>query len=418
MTTPITPRNSRNLILLSFACFAALGIVTGLLGVAWPSIRAEFDLPLDAIAALLVSSTIGFFGGSVAASNVISRRGLILFLIIANGLAAAGMVGYALAPSWWILVAFGLCSGLGGGSIDTGLNIYMAGSQSVRIMNWMHASFGVGASIGPLIMTAVLTSGLSWRLGYGLVGLMQLVLALAYVPLLRRDYSKAHLAARTHADQAPSESILDAAPPRQTLRLLAVWLAVLIFFLYTGVESTAGQWTFTLFTESRGVSTAAAGTLTSVFWAMLTVGRIVFGAGAQRIGIDRLLRLSMVVTLIASILVVIENVWTGFAGIALMGLSLSAIFPTLMAETPQRVGIRHAANSIGYQTGGASIGFAVLPALAGFLAARAGLESIAWVMVVGSVLMLISNEVAIHVARRDAIRRQASRGLVPLQSAD
>ena len=76
-----------------------------------------------------------------------------------------------------------------------------------------------------------------------------------------------------------------------TLRLPMVWLSVLLFLLYTGVESTAGQWTYTWFTESRAASAYLAGTMTSVFWAMLTVGRVVFGAGAARIGVERLLRL-------------------------------------------------------------------------------------------------------------------------------
>lgn len=404
-----TQRDSRILIILAFACFGALGIATSLLGVGWPSIRSEFDLPLDAVAAVLVSSTVGFVGGSILAGNTISRRGLIPFLVAATGIGAVGLFGYALAPSWWVYVALGLLAGLGSGATDTGLNIFVAGSQSVRTMNWMHACFGVGATVGPLIMTAVLTSGLSWRLGYGIVAIIQTALCLAFIPLLRRDYSQVHQPARRATNEPPEESILDAASPRHTLRLLAVWLAVLVFLLYTGVESTAGQWTFTLFTESRGVSTAAAGTLTSVFWAMLTVGRVVFGAAAQRIGIDRLLRLSMIVTLLASILVVSGGVWTGLLGIALMGLSLAAIFPTLTAETPRRVGVRHAANTIGYQTGGASVGYALLPALAGALAARLGLEVIGWVLVVGSLAMLVVNEMAIVVGRRDARRRSLER---------
>lgn len=408
MTPTTARRDGRILIGLAFACFVALGAAAGLLGVGWPSIQAEFGLSLDAIAGVLVTSTAGFVAGSVIAGNAISRRGLIPFLIAATAVAGIGLFGYALAPSWWIYVAVGLLAGFGSGAIDTGLNIFVAGSQSVRTMNWMHACFGIGATAGPLIMTVFLTAGHSWRLAFVVVGLIQLALSLAFVPLLRRDYSQAHQPSQADLEDA-NESILDVASPRQTLRLLAVWLAVLMFLLYTGVEATAGQWTFTLFTESRGVSTAAAGTLTSVFWAMLTVGRVVFGAAAQRVGIDRLLRGSMVFTLLASILVVSGNVWAGFIGIALMGLSLAAIFPTLTAETPRRVGVRHAANTIGYQTGGASVGFALLPALAGTLAAQIGLEVIGWVLVVGSALMLIVNEVAIAVARRDAHRRSLER---------
>lgn len=407
MTVEASPRDNRILIILAFCCFVTLGISAGLLGVAWPSIQASFGLSLDAIAAVLVTSTIGFVLAGILASHGIARGGLVAFVVAALAISITGVLGYALAPAWGVYVLFGLLAGLGSGLIDTGLNIYVAGRLDVRIMNWMHACFGVGASIGPLIMTFILTSGLSWRLGYGLVALLQLGLAVAFVPLLRRDFSGT---SRTqhHENETPGENILDRASARETLRLLAVWLAIVLFILYTGVESTAGQWTFTLFTGARGVSTAAAGTLTSVFWAMLTLGRIVFGAGAERIGIERLLRLSMTATLLASILVAIPNVWIGYTGIAMMGLSLSAIFPTLLSEAPRRVGIRHAANTIGFQMAGASVGFAILPGLAGALAARVGLESITWVMIIGAFLMLVLNEVAAAVARRDRSRRLAA----------
>ena len=408
MKAETSQQDSRNLIILSFACFITLGMSVGMLGVAWPSMQSDFGLQLDAIAAVFVTSTIGFTVGSVVASNGIARRGLIPYLIGAFVISIVGLIGYTLTPSWGIFVVLGLLTGLGSALLDAGFNIYMAGSQSVRTMNWMHACFGIGATLGPLIMTFILTSGLSWRLGYAIVAILQSILFLACLPLLRRDYSQAHQPKRAQLDALPAESILDRAPSRDTLRKLAVWLAIVLFLLYTGVESTAGQWTFTLFTEGRGVSLAAAGTLTSVFWAMITLGRFVFGAGAQRFGIERLLRMSMLATLIASILVAINNVWIGFAGIALMGLSLSTIYPTLTAETPRRVGMRHAANTIGYQMGGASIGFAILPGLAGALAARVGLESIAWVMVIGAAMMLVVNELAIQIARRDNIRRLAA----------
>ncbi|MEZ4516353.1 MAG: hypothetical protein R3C44_05770 [Chloroflexota bacterium] len=102
--------------------------------VAWPSIRSDFNLPLDALAAVLISSTIGFAAGSFVSGSTISRRGPILFLMVSCGLAAMGLFGYALAPGWGTFVALGLIAGLGSGLIDTGLNILVAGSQSVRTM--------------------------------------------------------------------------------------------------------------------------------------------------------------------------------------------------------------------------------------------------------------------------------------------
>lgn len=389
-------------LVLSFASFVALGMVNGLLGVAWPSIRASFQLPLDALVALLASSTVGFVLGSVLVARVMARTGVGWALLIANLLAAVALFGYAVSPGWWVMVALGLLGGWASGAIDTGLNIYVAATRSVRTMNWMHACFGVGATLGPLIMTAIVTMGLSWRLGYVVAGLVHLALGLTCLSVVRTMTFRGTAHTTETGEPARPE------PIARTLRLAAVWFSILLFLLYTGVESTAGQWTFTWFTEGRGVPAYIAGTMTSVFWAMLTLGRVVFGAAAARIGTERLLRLSMVGTVLASLLLLLNSIPAGFVAIALMGLSLSAIFPTLTSDTPHRVGLRHAANTIGLQTGAASVGFAILPGMAGALAERAGLESLAPFLVVTSLLMLFTNQAAVHLMRRQRAMKAAA----------
>jgi fucose permease len=384
---------------LAFVCFAALGMGSGMLGVAWPSIRAEFGLPLDALAALLVTSTAGFAASSVLIGQMMSRATIGHFLLFTNLAAGVGLVGYAIAPGWWFMVILGLVTGFGAGAIDTGLNVYVADTRPVRTMNWMHAMFGVGATIGPLVMTAVVSAGLGWRLGYVVAASSHLVLAAFYVAVLRH----LNFRAVVHTDPADRDGPARAVPPAATLRLPVVFLGIVLFLLYTGVESTAGQWSYSLFTEARAVSTYQAGIMVSLFWGMLTAGRVLFGAVADRMGIMRLLRWSMIGSVIAAALFLIPSLAAGFAAVGLMGLSLSAIFPTLTSDTPRRAGARHAANAIGLQTGAASVGFAVLPGLAGVLAARLGLEIIGPFLLISAVLMLIVNEVA----SRLAVRRPA-----------
>ena len=161
----VTMARNRYTLILGFACFIALGMMNGLLGVAWPSIRQTFGLSLDALVALLVTSTIGFAVGCVLAAKLLAWLGAGWALLVANLLGAAGLVGYVLAPGWWVLVAFGLLTGWANGTIDTALNIYVAATRTVRTMNWMHACFGVGATIGPLLMTFICRRGAELALG-------------------------------------------------------------------------------------------------------------------------------------------------------------------------------------------------------------------------------------------------------------
>ena len=52
-------------------------------------------------------------------------------------------------------------------------------------------------------------------------------------------------------------------PVGETLRQPRVWLNILLFFLYTGAEVTLGVWGYTLLTEARSISPAAAGRTTA-----------------------------------------------------------------------------------------------------------------------------------------------------------
>lgn len=396
--------NKRFALMLAFACFTAQGIANGLLGVAWPSMRGTFGLPLDALLSLLISSTIGYVIGSVAAMDVMRRIGIGRSLLVANVLAAVGLLGYAVSPAWWVLVLFGILLGWTSGTVGASLNIFVAATRTVRIMNWMHAMYGVGATIGPLIMTIALSSRFGWPVGYIFAALLHLFLGLLFVPALRQmDYRGLIPSTEMPINKTHSKwSSLSA------LRTPIILLGILLFLFYTGIETTTGQWSYSLFTEERSMSPSIAGISISVYWGMLTVGRIVFGAAANRIGIPRLLRLSMAGTVFSALLFLVPTTSGSFAAVALMGLSLAAIFPTLMADTPNRVGPQQAASAIGLQTGAASIGLALLPGLAGVLAARLSLEVIGPYLIIASSLMLLTNEAAIRSAHRSRLKVEAA----------
>src|SRR3954454_18032857 len=100
-----------------------------------------------------------------------------------------------------MLAELGFAAELSGGAIDRSLIAYAAAHFSPRAMNWLPACFGIGATLGPAIMTGVIGYGLSWRVGYGIGGAMQLTLALCFV-LTRQLW------------RAPAPSAADSAPVR------------------------------------------------------------------------------------------------------------------------------------------------------------------------------------------------------------
>ena len=382
---------------LAYIGFIGLGLPDGLLGVAWPSIRAFFKLPLDALGALLVMFTIGYLFSSFSSGKILSRMNVGTLLALSCLATAVSLLGYALTPSWSIMVAFGLLAGLGAGAIDAGINTFAATHFSARSVNWLHAFYGVGATAGPIIMTSVLDAGHRWQWGYAIVGIGQLALATCFAltrKLWMNDKREVELAQNDLAKFASMASASLTSPsPKSTLRLPIVWLSIGVFFLYTGIEAAAGAWSYSLFTEGRAIPMMTAGLWVSVYWGGLTAGRLLSGFVVNFVSTRLLLRFCIIgITFGATLIWLNVTPLLSFIGLAMMGLSSAPIFPSMIASTPIRLGEAHTANAVGFQIAAAVLGQSLLPSLVGVFARNFGVEIIAPTLLASAILLLIIYE--------------------------
>jgi len=379
----------------AYIAFIMVGLPTGLLGVAWPTMRANFALPLDALGLLLISTTMGYFLASFFIARLINRFGIGSLLIFSGLASAAAAFGYALAPAWDLIVGLGVLAGFGGGILDAGLNTYMAAEYKESEMQWLHAFFGIGATLSPILMTASLSKFVSWRPGYIFFGILMALMTVVFW-LTYSAWETPKKICKTD-----TETVIDIGEEGlglmdyqtsvwDSLRHPQTWIGILLFLLYTGAELTLGNWTYTLFTEGRGISPQIAGIWAGGFWAIFTIGRMLGGLYAHRIRFNTLLLGAMSLALVGSIIF-----WwnprplVGVLGVFVVGFAMAPIFPGLVSSTSQRVGDHHAANTIGIQMSAASLGGALLPALAGFLAQRFSLEAIPVMLAVSLLGLLI-----------------------------
>ncbi|MEJ2108660.1 MAG: MFS transporter [Acidobacteriota bacterium] len=374
---------------LAFAAYVSLGLPDGLLGVAWPSIRREFSLDYDSFGALMIAITAGylvssFFGGRLMAHFRIGT------LLTASTLSAGfALLGYSVAPFWWIMVIASVAAGLGGGGIDVTLNNYVASKHGDNLMQWLHASYGIGATIGPVIMTATLSGTGSWRPGYLLVGLLQLALAVSFLLTIAMWEDRAGISAR--AQEADSVKIADVSM-RSTLMQWSVWLSILLFFIYMGIEVAFGAWSFSLLTESRGVSPEIAGYFVGSFWGIFTIGRILAGIYTSRISRLKLITGSLLIALFTAIMLALDiSNAANLAAIVIIGFAIAPVLPALLSGTADRVGARFASNTIGIQIAAMGAGGAMIPSLCGVLAKRFSLEAIPVFMILLLIILVFSN---------------------------
>ena len=373
----------RLVVAIAFAAFVSLGLPDGVLGVAWPSIRMTFGRPVSGLGSILLAVMTGYLVSSFGSGAIVARHGVGRLLAWSNALVAVSCVGYALATAWPMMLVSGLVAGLGAGAIDAGINVHAAERFSPRLVSWLHASWGAGASLGPLIMTATLGAGLAWAWGYAAVAMILAAMSLTF-------FATIGLWGR------PRPMTGDAPAPRdfiRTLRRPRVWAHMAVFFLYTGLEASAGQWAYSLLTEARQIPPLVAGTWVGGYWASLTAGRLVCGAAAHRFTARGLLRAAMVSALFAAALVQADRgPASTLAGLAWLGFSLAPIFPMLIASTPARLGAEHASHAIGFQVSAACLGAAAVPGAAGLIARWRGIEEIPTVLVANVIALLLLHE--------------------------
>jgi fucose permease len=240
-------------------------------------------------------------------------------------------------------------------------------------MQWLHASWGIGITLGPIIMTIGLTASNSWHVGYRVVGSFQLVLAACFVLTLAMwDQGQ-----KSVSSEEPKRLTDYKTPMGETLRQPQVWLSICLFFMYVGAEAALGTWTYTLLTESRGIDPTIAGFWAGSYWATFTVGRVVAGLFAKRAGVNLLVTGGLIGALVgAALLVWNPSESINLLAVALIGFSIAPIFPAMMSGTSQRVGAHFAANTIGMQMAATGLGTAVIPSLMGVFARQISLEVI------------------------------------------
>jgi fucose permease len=342
----------------------------------------ELDATLDRLGLIIVGGTSGYIISSFMTGAVLRLIGVSWLLIGSGLLTTVGLILVTVVDSWLYLPFIALISGLGGGGIDAALNTYVEKHYSGRVMQWLHASFGVGVTIGPLIMTGALVATGQWRVGY-LVVIVLMLLMIATFLYFRKLWDDPDQTEEVHDE--PSSTLID------SLRLPVVWFSMATFFFYTSVEIGVGMWSFTLLTESRGVSVEQAGFWVSVYWGSFTVGRLVAGLLSERLGDMKmtLIGLSMSYVGIMGYLFV----WPGPGGVyslVLIGFGLAPTFPALISTTSERVPKSHVANTVGMQIAAAGVGMLIIPGVMTWAVGLFGIEIIVSIFAALLALVLVT----------------------------
>jgi hypothetical protein len=301
--------------------------------------------------------TASYFAAASLTGALHDRLGAVRLIVCCAGAGAAGLLVFSAAAGLPMLVIAALLVGAGAGPIDAAVNAHVALTRGVRSMGLLHASWALGAALGPGLVGLALALTASWRPAY-------VAMALLYVAL-----GAAVWANRGGWRVAPPEAAVHAGA-RLPVGLTLVLVALV---LYGGLEVSAGQWSFSALIAG-GLPALPAGWSVSLYWAALAGGRVALGLAGSGIAPARLLDWSVGGGLVGTAaFAVLPAPAAGLIALPLIGLALSVFFPVLIFLTPGRVGPAAATRAIGYQAAAGTLGGTLLPGLVGVAISLHGL---------------------------------------------
>jgi fucose permease len=377
---------------IAFIGLVFLGLPTGMLGIAWPSMRASLDAPFAGLGLLVAAMTVAQFAASAGSGLLRERLGTIALLLSAVAAAAGGLAIFAIASGWWATILASAVLGLGVGLLDAAVNTEAALRGDLRFMGALHGAWAVGASLGPPLVGATLVASDSWRPAYVIAAAAFALLGLATYAV-RSDLSSApELEANATGDRSISRTVI---------------LGCALMFVYVGVELGAGQWTYTRFTTDGSLSDPVAGLAVFLFWLALAAGRVALAVVGDRIAPARLFDLSVFGTLGSAIAFwVLPPALAALVALPFLGAALSVFVPVLLYLTPRRIGTAAAPHAIGYQVAAGMIGGASLPAAVGVLMQSIDVDVLGPCLVAMSVVLAVLHVASTRqVGSRDYVRQ-------------
>lgn len=348
------------LLLLIYLAFISLGLPDSLLGAGWPVMHTALQVPVSYMGLISMVISGGTIVSSLLSDRLTHKLGTNRVTATSVFLTAIALGGFSISSQFWMLVVFAVPYGLGAGAIDAALNNYVALHYSSKHMSWLHCFWGVGTVISPFVMSYALTTG-SWQLGYRLIALIQLGIALLLVftlPLWR-------------VNQDPAKPT----PTTKSLGLIAVLkikgvpFLLIGFFAYCAVEATTMYWASTYLVAVKGVTSAQAAAFAALFYIGMTVGRFLGGFIMDGLGDHKMILLGTAILLIGigCLLMPIASDQLALVGFVVIGLGCAPIYPCIIHATPSNFGAEHSGAIIGIQMASAYVGTTLVPPLFGLL---------------------------------------------------
>ena len=350
-----------------YLAFISLGLPDSLLGSVWPTIYQEFNVPVSYAGAIFMIISAGTIFSSLQSDRLTKSLGTGKVTAFSVLMTAVALFGFSISHSYWMLVLWAIPYGLGAGSVDASLNNYVALHYKSHHMSWLHCMWGVGASLGPYIMSFALLNGQTWNMGYRYISLIQIALTII-IMLSLPLWKKAPIIGEMQEIESGNNKnkVLTL---KEIFNIPGAKQVMLMFFCYCALEQTTGLWASSYLVLQHGLDLDVAASYGSLFFIGITVGRAISGFITMKLNDKQMIYLGQGIILIGIILMCLPfGHQIALIGLVTIGLGCAPIYPCIIHSTPNNFGADKSQAVIGVQMASAYVGNLLMPPLFGIIA--------------------------------------------------
>ncbi len=349
-----------------YLSFISLGLPDSLLGSAWPVMYSGLNVPVSYAGIISMIIAAGTVVSSLQSDRLTKKFGPGKVTDFSVAMTAVALLGFSFSHTFWALCLWAVPYGLGAGSVDASLNNYVALHYASRHMSWLHCMWGLGASIGPYVMSFALTGGQGWNMGYRYIGIFQVVLSAIIffsLPLWKKPGNDDKDGEGNKAPESPLTL-------RQIVKIPGAKEVMICFFCYCALEQTAGLWASSYLVLHRGILAETAASYASLFYLGITVGRAVSGFLTIRFSDRTMVRIGQAVIALGILILFLplKTPFFSLLALVLIGLGCAPVYPCIIHSTPDHFGADKSQAIIGVQMASAYVGTCLMPPLFGLLA--------------------------------------------------
>ncbi|KAF3762733.1 MFS general substrate transporter [Cryphonectria parasitica EP155] len=371
------PRSNRGRVLAAFWSLMVLGLGDSGYGAIIPYMRPYYDLSYTLISLVFLTPFVGYTLSAFSNNWIHTHFGQRGAALLCGGCHLVAFIVVSQHPPYPVLVIVYMLAGFGNGIGDAAWNAFVgAMANANELLGLMHAFYGVGGVLGPLIATSMITKlGLGWyAYYYVMIAVSAVELALlvsSFWPVTGRVFREAHPTTTGTGTGKGTSSMHEALWQMPAARVS--WLCAAFLLCYVGVEVALGGWIVTFMIKVRQGAAFASGMTATGFWLGLTVGRVFFGFLTPKLGE----RLALMIYLPAAmglelLFWLVPQFIVSAVAIALVGFFLGPLFPAVIIAVSKSLPKHLHVSAIGFAAAFGGGGGAVLPFAVGAIAQSKG----------------------------------------------